>query len=64
MSKKGRWQDKLNKQDMKHLRETMKGTPTLKGLKANREFHRKCMAEGESDPCRECAHIAVKLGLE
>ena len=61
-----KWQKKLTRAELRHLAETCPDgqSPTLRALKANREFHRKCVEKGERDPCIQCAHIARKLGLE
>jgi hypothetical protein len=54
-----KWQKKLNKKEMKHLKDTHEGTPTLKAFKATREWHLKNRVD-----CIECRHIALKLGIE
>lgn len=64
-----RWQKKLTKKEIKHLRETIIGPPTLRAFKVNLEFQRKCDAENEKRDnrfpmtCMECHFIAKKLGL-
>ena len=59
-----KWQKKLTKKEMKHVKDTMDGPPTLRGIMANRVFHKEQMAKGEKEPCYECRTIAIKLGLE
>ena len=54
-----KWQKKLTKKEMNHLKDTHNGPPTLAGLKRNREWQK-----GEGTECYECRHIALKLGVE
>jgi hypothetical protein len=57
-----KWQKKLTKKELRHVKEWCGGT--LAGLKSTRE-HQKLMAEqGKALPCFECQSIAQKLGLE
>ena len=56
-----RWQDKLTKKELKHIKETTT-TPTLAHFKTNRKHHN--AEPGGKEPCYECRHIAIKLGLE
>ena len=55
--KKGRWQDKLNKAERKHLRET--GARTLALVKSNVDFQ-----DQNECPCWDCVGIGRKLGME
>lgn len=60
-----RWQKKLTKKELKHLREM--GITTLGQARKNAE-HQKQMRDdpqrrGLSDPCWECRTINTKLGL-
>lgn len=59
-----RWQKKLTKKEMKHLRETCDGPPTLAALRRNREHQRQQKGESGIEPCWDCRLIAKKLGLE
>lgn len=52
-----RWQKKLNKTDLKHLREV--GTTTLAGVKRNVEHQAKM-----AFPCWDCVNIGHKLGIK
>ncbi len=62
---KPKWQKKLTQAEVRHIAETcFAGKATLRGFKANREFHQLAIEKGQDDPCLECRHIAVKLGLE
>jgi hypothetical protein len=54
-----KWQKKLNKQDMKHLKETITGKPSLRALKNNLE-HQKA----KDITCWDCLRIAKKLKIE
>jgi len=57
-----RWQDKLTKKELQHVKEWCSGT--LAGLKRNRVEQRGYVERGFPEPCRECRCIARKLGLE
>ncbi len=62
---KPKWQKKLTRAEVKHIAETcFDNVPTLRGFRANREFHRHEIKRGQNDPCQLCRHIAIKLGLE
>lgn len=64
-----KWQEKLNKKELRHLRES--GVTTLRGAKVNAEHQAKIRAKNETDglppgigePCFDCKHINHKLGL-
>ncbi len=58
------WRDKLTKKELKHLKEA--GITTLTMLKTSREEQRKWAAEHPDfpEPCFDCRHIALKLGIE
>lgn len=59
-----RWQNKLTKSELKHLREM--GVTTLTGAKRNAE-HQKNLRDRDPDPCNEpcweCRRINLKLNL-
>lgn len=58
-----KWQDKLTKEELQHVRQW--GGKTLTGFKGNRHAQREMQLErGGSEPCLECKHIAIKLGIE
>lgn len=65
-----RWQKKLTKKQMKHLRDS--NVPTLSAFKLLREGQKKVENENKDKdvplggryPCYECYEIAKKLGLE
>jgi len=59
-----RWQKKLNKKELAHVRKRCRGT--LAGLKRAREFQKEKKEKFPemSEPCWECRMIARKLGLE
>ena len=61
-----RWQSKITRAELRHLAETCPDgqRPTLRALRNNRDFHRKCIKKGEQDPCWQCASIARTLGIE
>lgn len=59
-----KWQQRLTKAELKHLRETMNGPLTLAKLRRNREAQREIEKEDPFLGCFECRHIALKLGLE
>lgn len=59
-----RWQDKLTTKEMKHLRETTIGRPTLAAFKRNREGQLAMIEMAGIEPCWDCLFIAKKLGLE
>ena len=59
-----KWQSKLTKKELRHLRES--GITTLRQAKVNAEFQAKEMAKpGERSMliCSECTPINQKLGL-
>ena len=59
-----KWQDKLNKTELRHLR--VMGVTTLKGAKRNAAHQarlRKFDPAPSSEPCWECRKINEKLGL-
>ena len=58
-----RWQKKLTKKELQHVKETTFGG-TLGSFKRNREGHRAEVAAGKPEPCFECRAIAIKLGIE
>jgi len=58
-----KWQKKLNKGELKHIKETT-DAPTLSAFKSNREHHHEMKKKDGIEPCYDCRHIAVKLGLE
>ena len=55
---KPKWHKKLNKKDLKHIRETT-DTGSLKQFKVNFEFQEKYNMR-----CWECKNIADKLGIK
>jgi hypothetical protein len=59
-----RWKDKLTAAERKHLRDM--GIYTLRELRETREYqrHLKELPRAGGEPCHECKHIAVKLGIE
>lgn len=63
-----RWQDKLTKKELAHVREW--GGKTLAGFKGIRKVHRvirdryKRAGLGFTEPCWICRRIAEKLGIE
>lgn len=57
------WQDKLTAKERAHIAETTSNN-SLWSFKANRRFHHKMKAKTGEDPCHECRHIAIKLGIE
>lgn len=60
-----RWQKKLNKKEMQHLKDTQEGCPTLAGLKRNRAYQKQEREKhGISYDCMDCKRIAIKLGIE
>ena len=59
-----RWQKKLTKKEMKHVKESMDHRPTLTGIINNRAHQKEMKGEGGIEPCYECRSIAIKLGLE
>jgi len=62
---KPKWQKKLAKKELEHIRETSDGT--LESFKKNLKFHRaedaKKKETGIPFTCYECFVIAKKLGL-
>ena len=60
--KKAKWQKNLTAKEIRHINETTNGG-TLKSFKQNVAIQEKWRKEGESEPCFECKHIAIKLGL-
>lgn len=59
-----KWQKKLTKKELDHIRETTNHL-SLREFKRNREEQIKLMVEkGWSEPCFECRTIALKLGVE
>ncbi len=59
-----KWHKKITLRELQHLADTQGRGPTLRGLIANRKFHKSEIAAGRHDPCFECRIIAQKLGLE
>lgn len=58
-----KWQDKLTKKELKHLREN--GILTLSGMERNAEAQAKMRREEDSpEPCFECWSISQKLGFD
>ena len=58
-----RWQDKLTKKEMKHLR-TDANCRTLEQVKNTVEQHEEWRKEfPKTEPCWDCKVIAQKLGL-
>lgn len=65
--KKPKWQRKLLKVDVKHIRDTT-DSGTLAQFKSNLDWQRKRDEEndnpqGDQMTCMECNHIANKLGI-
>ena len=56
-----KWQDKLTKKDLAHLR--VSGVTTLSGAKINAEYQKRCRADGDPEPCFDCKSINMKLDL-
>jgi hypothetical protein len=59
-----RWQDKLPKAELKHLRES--GVTTLAQARRNAEHQAKLRKQDPNpvvEPCWECRRINEKLGL-
>ncbi len=57
------WKKKLTKKELRHIAETTDNC-LLREFTENRRWHNKEKADGRDDPCLECRHIAVKLGIE
>ena len=59
-----RWQKKLTKKELQHMKEWCRGT--IAGLKRNREAHHSYQATPPDGPeaCWDCRMIAKKLGIE
>jgi len=55
-----KWQKKLTKRELLHVKEWCSGT--MKGLKANRKFQREHTRPSKPEPCWECRTIAKKTG--
>ena len=56
-----KWQKKLTKKELSHIKETTNGT--LGSFKRNRESHLVELAQTGKEPCFECRTIARKLGI-
>ncbi len=56
---KPKWQKNLTKWEIEHIKVTTDSN-TLKQFKRNRTQHRSHTTE----PCVECRHIAIKIGIE
>ena len=59
-----KWQNKITKSELKHLREM--GVTTLKGAKRNAEHQARLRRSAPctlDEPCWECRRINDKLGL-
>jgi len=57
-----KWQDKLSKRELSHLRKS--GVTTLTVARANAEHQLKLRRKPESiEPCWDCKSINRKLGL-
>jgi hypothetical protein len=59
---KARWHQKITLKEFRHIRETASGS--LAQFKRNREWHRLERDISGEEPCFECRHIALKLGIE
>jgi len=58
-----KWQDKLTKKELKHLKEDANCT-TLRQIKKTIEFQENLRKEKPAfDPCWECFSIGKKLGF-
>lgn len=57
-----RWQDKLTKEELKHVKEVT-DNGLLGQFKAVAAVHKKWRDQGLSEPCFTCKHISYKLGL-
>jgi hypothetical protein len=58
-----RWQKKLTKKELKHIKETT-NRGTLSEFKSNREAQIAQKLSLNMEPCWECRIIASKLGIE
>jgi hypothetical protein len=54
-----KWQKKLTKKELKHLQEVHVTT-----LRAFVQLRKDQNAQVWKDPCFDCRHIAIKLGIE
>ena len=61
--KKPKWQIKLKKSEINHIKETTDSS-TLVQFKRNREFHNKAKEKDGHEPCFDCRMIAQKIGIE
>ncbi len=63
-TKRPRWQRKLTKAEIKHIRETT-DTGSLAQFKRNLEWQRERDTENPDGPvtCLECRHIANVIGI-
>lgn len=67
-----KWQRKITKKEMKHLKENLGGYVTLDRFRDLRKSQRALRAEGDAkgygpgtaEPCWTCKAIAQKLGIE
>ena len=65
-----KWQKKLTKKELKHMKENNCGTlKAFAWLRSCQREHRidaieKGFSPGIAEPCFECKHIAMKLGIE
>ena len=63
-----KWQKKITKKEMKHLKKWCTGNVTLTGISRTFAAQAKTRAENNNDPalepCWECKWIANKLGFE
>ena len=57
------WKGKLTKKELAHIAETTDNC-LLREFKANRTQHLAWKEDDGKEPCFDCRHIAVKLGLE
>jgi hypothetical protein len=63
MRLKRKWARALTMKEIHHIADTT-ATCTLAQYKANRVAHKKMEFDNGIEPCFECRHIAIKLGLE
>jgi hypothetical protein len=59
-----KWQKKLTKTEMRHLKETIGTRPTLEAFRNNRKGQLEFRGAGDIEPCWDCRRIAQKLGIE
>jgi len=53
----------LTKKEQKHLTKDA-GVDSMAAFVRTRDYHKKWKKETGDEPCYDCRHIAIKLGLE